>query len=254
MVVQNIFKSSKRSDVIFEGEKFSTGADEVTCILTTDSLKIKGSSPASGHCSIVERFNSRWDVKDLIDLSAVQKALSSKSTLEKLAKAKSVDKILELLALGEIHMLADYSELQAQTYIKGHILSEKLGGPGTNANLTPMSASSNSSYYSKFESKLIRLLQEVKKEEKATGYRVRVRFHAKCKGGMKPWWGSGATKETTRMLSKLPRTLEASWRFDSFFRDGKPAERIARSKLPPTVAKKMPLATGIKPFKLPLNL
>ncbi len=254
MVVQNIFKSTKRSDVVFEGEKFSTGADEVTCVLTTDSLKLKGSPPASGHCNIVERFNSRWDVKDLIDLSAVQKALANKTTLQKLAKAKSVEKILELLALSEIHMLADYSELQAQTYVKGHILSEQLGGPGTNVNLTPMSASSNSTYYSKFESKLIRLLEDVKKEEKVTGYRVRVRFHAKCKGAMKPWWGSGASKETTRMLSKLPKTLQASWRFDSFFRDGKPTERIPRTKLPPSVVKKMPVATGIKPFSIPLDL
>ncbi len=253
MVVANKFTSSRRADVVFEGEKFSTGADEVTCILTTDSLKQKGSSPATGHCAIVERFNSRWDVKDLIDLAAVQKALSSKSTLQKLAKANSVDKILELLALTEIQMLSDYSELQAQTYIKGHILSEKLGGPGTNVNLTPMSASSNSTYYSAFESKLIKSLQDFRKEEKASGYRVRVRFHAKCSGGMKPWWSS-ASKETSRMLSKLPRTLKASWRVDSFFKDGKPSERIAKSKLPASAAKKMPKATGAKPVTYPLAL
>ncbi|WP_171129938.1 MULTISPECIES: DNA/RNA non-specific endonuclease [unclassified Ruegeria] len=253
MAIPNKFTSSRRSDVVFEGEKFSTGADEVTCILTTDSLKLKGSSPASGHCAIVERFNARWDVKDLIDLGAVQKALSNKSTLQKLARANSVEKILELLALSEIHMMADYSELQAQTYIKGHILSEKLGGPGTNANLTPMSASSNSTYYSGFESKLIKKLQEIRKEEKASGYRARVRFHAKCKGSMKPWWG-GASKETVRMLSKLPRTLEASWRLDSFFPDGKPNERLAKSQLPADASKKMPktLATKAESYTLAL--
>lgn len=255
MVIPNKLSSpSLRKDAVFEGETFSVGADEVTCVLTTDSLRLKGSRPSSGQCTIVERLNSRWDIKSLVDLKAVQKSLSNKSTLQKLGRAKSVDEILDLLALTEIRMLADYSELQAQTYIKGHILSEKLGGMGINANMTPMSASSNSTYRKSFESGLIKHLERLKKEEDKTGYRVRVRFHAKCKGNMKPWWGSNATKETTNMLKKLPKSLEASWRFDSFFRDGKTNERIPRTKVPKTVAEKMPLAMKFKPVKYSLNL
>lgn len=255
MVIPNKLSSpSLRKDADFEGETFSVGADEVTCVLTTDSLQLKGSRPASGQCTIVERLNSRWDIKSLIDLKAVQKALSNKTTIQKLGRAKNVDEILDLLALTEIRMLADYSELQAQTYVKGHILSEKLGGMGVNANLTPMSASSNSNYRRSFEAGLIKHLGKLEKEEDQTGYRVRIRFHAKCKGNMKPWWGSSATKETANMLKRIPKSLDASWRFDSFFRDGKPSERIPRTKIPKAVAKDMPLAMGFKPEKYSLDL
>ncbi len=254
MVLKNTFKFSKRNDITFEGEKFSVGANEVSCTLTTDSLSQKGSPPKAGQCTIVERFNSRWDVKDLIDVKEVQKALSKKSTLAALASASSVDKILDLLALSEIRMLADYSEFQAQTFKKGHILSQSLGGPGTNQNLTPMSASANAIYRNSFEAKLIKLLEAIKKEEQQSGYCVRIKFYAKCVGNKKPWWNGQATEETKRMLRGLPKSIDANWRFDSFFRKGKTSERIAKSALPPSVAKKMPVATKIKPPNFSLDL
>jgi len=55
-------------------------------------------------------------------------------------------------------------------------------------------------------------------------------------------------------LSKPPRTLKASWRVESFFKDGKPSERIAKSKLPASEAKKMPKATRAQPVTYALAL
>jgi len=241
--MSGVLTYSARSDVKFEGDSFSVGADSVSCLLTTDDLKSSYGAPKKGQCTIVERINTEWDVKDLIDIELVKKALSRKSTVTKIAKSNSVSEILEHLGLKEIAMVADYNELQAQTFVKGHILNGSLGGPGDNCNLIPMTSSANSSYRHGCEAKLIKLLELAKKAENACKksnlkreLRVKVKFTARCSGARKPWWGS-PTNEFKTMLGKLPAKLIVSYYVEEYFLRDKPNVRVGKSKLDPAEKK-----------------
>ncbi|UWQ52405.1 DNA/RNA non-specific endonuclease [Leisingera caerulea] len=245
------FHATVGSNVSFEGKSFSTGATKVTCILTTDNLSIKGGGPKPGACKIVNRLNTNWDVRSLIDIKNVQAALKDKTTLKKLSEASSVDKILSLLGLEEIAMLADYSELQAQKYVKGHLLAQGLGGPGDDRNLTPMSSRCNFRYSTVFEGKMIAAIREAKQIEEKSNFRVKFQFTAECSGHKTSWWR--ATKETKAMLNGLPATLIASCVPIGFFKENPKNEKIAYSKLP-DIAKKQfrKFQKGIGPCKIAL--
>ena len=108
--------------VVFEGESFCRGADHAEAVLTTSDLR-KGTKPQSSACTIVDRFNANWDVKSLINFDDVKKAVSSKDVLAQLSHLKDPNKILKLLALDQVAMLADYSELKAQSFVKGHLVA-----------------------------------------------------------------------------------------------------------------------------------
>ncbi|OBY27046.1 DNA/RNA non-specific endonuclease [Leisingera sp. JC1] len=251
------FKSERRSAVTFEGKRFSAGAHKVSCTLTTSSLTAAGSKPKSSACQIVDRWNTEWDVKDLFDINDIKKALSSKTTLKKIASESDAQKILELLGLYEIAMLTDYNELQAVSYIKGHLLNENLGGPGSDDNLTPMTKSANSTYYHKFEKGLILALKAAKLAEAKSKYTVRVAFSAECSGALKPWWGD-PTRETANMLKRLPRKVTASYKLKGYYPKAKPGPRgLAFKALPPSEQKIFSKAnglfgTGAKSFTLDL--
>ncbi|WP_411351009.1 DNA/RNA non-specific endonuclease [Leisingera aquaemixtae] len=239
------FKSVRRSAVTFEGKRFSAGAQKVTCLLTTGCLTTAGSKPMPSACQIVDRWNTEWDVKDLFNINDIKKALSSKTTLKKIATERNAHKILELLGLYEIAMLTDYNELQAVNYIKGHLLNEYLGGPGTDDNLTPMTQSANSTYYHRFEKGLILALKAAKLAEVKSEYFVRVAFSAECSGALKPWWGD-PTRETANMLKRLPRKVTASYELKGYYLSAKPGPRgLAFKALPPAEQKIFAKANGL---------
>ncbi len=210
-----ITKQPSTGTITFGGNRFTLGVktnQTLVCNLTTDSLKGRGGSkPASGACTIVDEFNTTYDLRDRIDIKVVKKNLGKIAVVRKIQKAKKPGPVLELLGLDGLLLLSDYNNLNASRFAKGHLLPESLGGPGAEWNLTPMDRSANALWSSSFEQAVRRDLTKAEQIEKGTSHRVVVEYKVTMSGQMKPWF-QNPTDATRYLLSNLPASVSGSTR------------------------------------------
>ncbi len=228
-----LVKKPKLGNLKFGRNPFSCGATGGTLehILSTDNLSGKGgSSPKPGQCTIVDEFSTNYDIKDHVDLDRVKKALAKTESVKKIVAATSPQKMLELLGLHGLLLMADYNELDSANFVKGHLLPERLGGPGTNENLTPMCQSANSLWSAGFEKPVISELKMAQKVEEDSDFRILVRYVVQLKGSMKPWF-SNPTPATKAMLSQLPAAIVGKATLAGFVAKGKSAKAISAAEV-----------------------
>lgn len=203
----------------FDGASFRTGAmpkQKLIWHLTTDNLKgTGGSAPASGACTIVDEFNTNYALRDHVDISNVKAALNNAATIAKIAKASKADDVLKALGLEGLLLLADYNHLNASRYVKGHLLPQKLGGPGEDFNLVPMNRSANAHWQSSFEKPVRKHLEAALAHEKQIDFRVVVEYKVALGGGSKAWFPNPQAT-TKKVLAQMPATISGTARIIGF--------------------------------------
>lgn len=217
----NIGKPSGMSTrkATFDGNPFELGVASGQTLeveLTTDSLSGRGgSAPASNACTIVEEFNTNYDVRSRVDIKEVRKRLGRPATMKRIMRAKKPGPVLEALGLEGLLMLADYNQLNASRFIKGHLLAQSLGGRGDNANMTPMDRSANALWSNSFEQPVRNALKAALPLQKSLKQKVVIVYTVKVDGKMKPWFPN-ATDETRDLLAQLPSRLIGSIKVKGF--------------------------------------
>ncbi len=181
------------------------GGRAAIATLTSTCLD-RGQSASKSECVIVDEFNTNWNVRDFVNVSDVAAAVSSLD-VKKIERMRSVDSLLKELKLTGVLELADYAELNAQRWVRGHLLAQKLGGSGKAENLVPLDRNKNA-VMERFETALYSFFKAAKNAEKMLSNKhfVRVQLTVKADGSMSPWF-SNCTDRVKRKLKKLPEKI-----------------------------------------------